>query len=235
MSRLYCIGVGPGDPELLTLKAYRLLKECNVIFCPTSKKGKESRAYSIVKGIIDERSIKPEVIELVFPMVKDKSILEETWKSNAKAIADRCSEKSVYLCVGDPSLYSTFSHLYKHLKSYDIEVEMVPGIASMLSFAAEAKISLADGDQILSIIPACYDLDRAMKIADASDTLVFLKDGRYFGNVMKVLKDSKFSNGKLAVAQDVSSSNSKIAIANIDSIKDIPVEKYFSIMVAKDE
>ena len=235
--KLYCIGVGPGDPELLTLKAYKLLKECDTIFCPTSRKGKESIALSIVKPVIEERDIKPEIIELVFPMVKDKSILEHAWKNNAKAIVDRCKRggKVVYLCVGDPSLYSTFSHIHKQLKMYDIEVEIIPGIASMLSFAAEAKISLADGDQILTIIPACYDLARAMSIADASDTLIFLKDGRYFANVMKVLKSSKFRDGRLAIAQDVSSDKSKVTIADINDINDIPVEKYFSIMVVKDE
>ncbi len=235
--KLYCIGVGPGDPELLTLKAYRLLKECNTILCPTSKKEKESIALSIVKPIIGERDSKPEIIKLVFPMVKDKSILEETWKNNAKAILDRCKKggKVVYLCVGDPSLYSTFSHIHKQLKMYEMDIEIIPGIASMLSFAAEAKISLADGDDILTIIPACYDLERAMNIADASDTLIFLKDGRYFANVMHVLKSSKFRDGKLAIAQDVSSDDSKITMTSISSIKDIPVEKYFSIMVVKDE
>ncbi|RMF29463.1 MAG: precorrin-2 C(20)-methyltransferase [Candidatus Nitrosothermus koennekii] len=235
MSKLYCIGVGPGDPELITLKGYKRLKECDTIFCPTARKGKESIALSIARSIIEERSVKPKIIELVFPMVKDKSMLEDAWKNNAKIIAEECTDNSVYLCVGDPSLYSTFSYIYKELKNYDIDVEIIPGIASMLSFAAETKISLAEGDDILTIIPACYDLDRAMKVADASNTLIFLKDGRYFANVMKVLKNSKFKKGRLAIAEDVSSNTSKALITDISSIKDIPVEKYFSIMVVKDE
>ncbi len=234
MSKLYCIGCGPGDHELLTLKAARLLRDCDIIFCPTSRKGRESMALSIVKPIINERRVKPEIVELIFPMVKDKSVLEEAWENNARIISERCRGRlAVYLCVGDPSLYSTFSHIHKRLAD-DIEVEIVPGIASILSFAAEAKISLADGDQILSIIPACYDLERAKSIADASDTLVFLKDGRYFPNVISILRNSKFKDGKMVIAEDVSTAN-KISITNVSEIKDIPVSKYFSIMVVKDE
>ena len=235
--KLYCIGCGPGDPELLTLKAKRLIDTCDTIFCPTSKHDRESKALSIVKPIINSRSIKPEIIQLVFPMVKDKCILEQRWEENAKAIADKCREgkRVVYLCVGDPSLYSTFSHIYKKLKAYeDIEVEIIPGIASILSFAAEAKISLAEGDDILAIIPACYDLSRAFEIAKASNTLIFLKDGRYFSNVMKILKDSKFKDGTIAIAEDVSIDD-KIKVSKVKDINNIPVEKYFSLMVVKDE
>ncbi len=237
MKMLYCVGCGPGDYELLTLKAARLIKECEIIFYPTSKKGRESIALSIIKPIIDARENKPELIELIFPMVKDKRVLEETWSKNAKIIAENCKDGkiAVYLCVGDPSLYSTFSHIYKRLKDYNLTIEIVPGIASMLSFAAEAKINLAEGDDILSIIPACYDLERAKSIAEASDTLIFLKDGRYFANVMKILRDSKFKNSKLAIAENISSENSVIKISSIKDFNDIPVAKYFSIMVVKNE
>ncbi len=234
--KLYCIGCGPGDPELLTIKAVKLLKECDTIFCPISRKGKKSVALSIVEPILEERSIKPEIIELYFPMVKDKNILKDTWKNNAKIIIDHCKDgkKAVYLCVGDPSLYSTFSHIYEELKNYnEIEVEIIPGIASLLSFAAEAKIPLAQEDEIIAIIPACYDLSRVKNIADNTDTMIFLKDGRYFENVMSILKSSKFKDGTIAIAQDVSLKESVIKRANINDIKDIPVEKYFSIMVAK--
>src|SRR5579885_522787 len=117
MPDLICVGCGPGDPELLTVKAVKAIQNADVIMCPTSKEGKDSIAYSIVSSLVDP-SKKPEVVNLVFPMVKDKDILEETWEKNAQIIAEavRKDKNVVYLTVGDPSLYSTWIYVNRELK-----------------------------------------------------------------------------------------------------------------------
>jgi len=235
--KLFCVGCGPGDPELLTIRALNLIQEADVIFVPTSKFNKPSIALSIVEKHLKKTT---EVINLVFPMIKDRDSLKEYWKKNAFEIVQmvRARKKTLYLTVGDPSLYSTWIYIHKELKRnyQDIEIEIIPGITSIFAFAAEAKISLVEGDENLSIVPACYDLNKVKNTVKSSDTIVFLKDGRYFDNVIEMLSDTGFSDeSKIAIAQDVSTEEN---ILEIKSLKDIkgkkqPSSKYFSIMVVK--
>ncbi|MGZ5510526.1 MAG: precorrin-2 C(20)-methyltransferase [Nitrososphaeraceae archaeon] len=178
--KLFCVGCGPGDPELLTIKALNLIKEADVIFVPTSKSDKPSIALSIVAKYINKST---KIINLVFPMIKDKNSLKEYWKKNTSEISEmvRTGKKTLYLTVGDPSLYSTWIYIHRELKNNhkDIEIEIIPGITSIFAFAAESKISLVEGDEHLSVVPACYDLNKVKNTVKSSDTIVFLKDGRY--------------------------------------------------------
>ena len=191
--KLFCVGCGPGDPELLTIRALNLITEADVIFVPTSKLDKPSIALSIVAKYIKETT---KIINLVFPMVKDKDSLKDYWKKNTLEISQmvRTGKKTLYLTVGDPSLYSTWIYIHRELKKNhkDIEIEIIPGITSIFAFAAESKISLVEGNEHLSIVPACYDLNKVKNTVKASDTIVFLKDGRYFDNVIEMLSDSGF-------------------------------------------
>jgi precorrin-2/cobalt-factor-2 C20-methyltransferase len=113
--RLFCVGCGPGDPELLTIRALNLITEADVIFVPTSKLDKPSIALSIVAKYIKETT---KIINLVFPMVKDKESLKDYWKKNTLEISQmvRSGKKTLYLTVGDPSLYSTWIYIHRELK-----------------------------------------------------------------------------------------------------------------------
>ena len=235
--KLFCIGCGPGDPELLTIKALNLIKEADVIFVPTSKSDKPSIALSIVSQFINKTT---KIVNLVFPMVKDKNSLKEYWKKNTLEISEmvRTGKKTLYLTVGDPSLYSTWIYIHRELKNNhkDIEVEIIPGITSIFAFAAESKISLVEGDEHLSVVPACYDLDKVKNTVKSSDTIVFLKDGRYFDNVIDMLSETGFSDeSQIAIAQDVSTQKNILEIKLLKDIKGKkqPSQTYFSIMVVK--
>ena len=105
-SVLYCIGCGPGDPELVTIKAINLIKNADIIFTPTARENKPSVALSIVEKYVSKGT---EVRQLIFPMTKDVTKLKESWKNNANEISEavRIGKKAVYLTVGGPSLYST--------------------------------------------------------------------------------------------------------------------------------
>ena len=183
MSELICVGCGPGDPELLTVKAVKAIKNAEVIVCPTSKEGKPSIVYSIIESLVDE-SKKPEVVNLVFPMVKEKDTLENSWQQNAQTIAEKVlsGKKVVYLTVGDPYLYSTWIYIDRELqaKHPEIKISVIPGIVSMFTFASKVGISLAEGAETMAVIPSCYDLSRVKETAKNCDTMIFLKDGRYF-------------------------------------------------------
>ncbi|NOJ26520.1 MAG: precorrin-2 C(20)-methyltransferase [Nitrososphaera sp.] len=236
--KLFCVGCGPGDPELLTVKAVNLIKGAEVIFAPTAREGKPSIALSVVEQYIDKST---KTASLIFPMVKDRESLKDYWQRNADEIASevRSGKKVIYLTVGDPALYSTWIYIHRELKKRhpDIEIEVIPGVASIFAIANKAKISLAEGDEIIAVVPACYDLERVKKTAGACDTVVFLKDGRYFDNVIEMLGQAGFpDDAAIAIAQDVSAPEGEILeLTNLAQQRGRkgPAEKYFSIMVAK--
>ena len=117
MTSLIGIGVGPGDPDLLTVKAVKAIQNADIIMCPASKEDRPSIALSVVSSIID-KSKNQEIVKLIFPMTKDKDVLEQTWKRNAKIMAKKVlsGKNVVYLTVGDPYLYSTWIYMHKDLK-----------------------------------------------------------------------------------------------------------------------
>lgn len=235
--KLFCVGCGPGDPELLTVKAVNIIKTAEVIFAPTARENKPSIALSVVERYLTEST---KTVSLVFPMIKDKESLMDHWKKNALEIfnAVKSEKKVVYLTVGDPALYSTWIYIQRELSQNheNIEFEIVPGVTSMFAFAARAKMSLAEGDETVAIIPACYDLNRITQVAKCCDTLIFLKDGRYFDTVIEMLSAAGFAdNSAIAIAQEISADRE---ILEVKKLRDLvgtkgPVDKYFSIMVAK--
>lgn len=235
--KLFCIGCGPGDPDLLTLKALNLIKDAEVIFVPTSRPNKESIVLSIVQKFIMSKT---QIKNLIFPMVKNRDSLQDQWKFNAEEIAKvvREGKRTIYLTVGDPSLYSTWIYIHREIRKNhsDIEIEIIPGITSIFAFAAEARLSLVEGDETLSIVPACYDLNKVKKTVMSSDTIVFLKDGRYFDNVIEMLSDVGFTDdSQIAIATDVSTNKNTLEMKTLGKIKGKKQQnqKYFSIMVVK--
>jgi len=238
MPQLICVGCGPGDPELLTVKAVKAIKDAEVIMCPTSKEGKPSMALSVVSKILD-KSKKQEIINLVFPMTKDRDTLETTWRKNATILAESVlsGKKVVYLTVGDPYLYSTWIYLHREIEKNhpEIEIIVIPGIVSMFTFASKVGISLAEGAEKITVVPSCYDLSKVKELAKNSDTMIFLKDGRYFDQVIKLLKEAGFSDDSIfAIGQDLDTEHEivkKLTLGQVTS--DTMTTKYFSIMVVK--
>ncbi len=171
MPELIGIGVGPGDPELLTVKAVNAIHNADVIMCPASKEDRPSIALSIVSSIID-KSKNQEIVRLIFPMTKNKEVLEATWKKNAKIMAEKVlsGKDVVYLTVGDPYLYSTWMYMYKEIKTNHptMKISAIPGIVSIFTFASKVGISIAEGAEKVAIIPSCYDLSSVKEIAKHS-------------------------------------------------------------------
>ena len=238
MTGLIGIGVGPGDPDLLTVKAVKAIQNADIIMCPASKEDRPSIALSVVSPLID-KSKNQEIVKLIFPMTKDKDILEETWKKNARIMAQKVllGKNVVYLTVGDPYLYSTWIYMHKDLKENhpSMEISVIPGIVSMFTFASKAGVSIAEGADKVAIIPSCYDLSSVKEIAKNSETMVFLKDGRYFDQVIDVLKESGFPDDSIfAIGQDLGTENEIIRKMTLGEVNDESLTtKYFSILVVK--
>ena len=238
MTSLIGIGVGPGDPELLTVKAVKAIQNADIIMCPASNEDRPSIALSVVSSIID-KSKNQEIIKLIFPMTKDKDVLEQTWKKNAKIMAETVlsGKNVVYLTVGDPFLYSTWIYMHKDLKENypDMNISVIPGIVSIFTFAAKVGVSVAEGSEKVAIIPSCYDLSSVKEIAKHTESMIFLKDGRYFDQVIKMLKESGFPDDSIfAIGQDLGTENEIIRKMTLGEVNDGTLTtKYFSILVVK--
>ena len=177
--KLYGIGVGPGDTELLTLKAARILKSVPVIFSPKSSKEKESIALSIVKPILEEREDykKLMLVAPIFPMIEDKDELEKIWTSASELIAQYLDtgRDVAFITLGDPSIFSTYSYVQKKLID-DYEIETIPGITSFTACAAARNKALVEQNDILSVVPKIDE--RLGEVLEYSDSIVLMKASR---------------------------------------------------------
>ena len=238
MPELVGIGVGPGDPELLTVKAVKTIQNADVIMCPASKEDRPSIALSVVNSLIDKTK-NQEIVKLIFPMTKDKDVLETHWKENSKIMAEKVlsGKNVVYLTVGDPYLYSTWIYMHREIRQNhpDMKITVIPGIVSMFTFASKVGVSIAEGAEKVAIIPSCYDLSSVKEIAKNSEVLVFLKDGRYFDQVIELLKESGFpDNSIFAIGQDLGTEKEIIRKLTLGEVNDDTLTtKYFSILVVK--
>lgn len=144
--KLFGLGVGPGDPELLTIKALRIIKESDVIAVPGNDI-KGSVAYQIVKGVYEELDNK-NLIPVAMPMTKDPKVLEENHKKAADNVERYLKEgkQVAFLTLGDPTVYSTYLYVHKRILERGYEAEIVSGITSFCAVAAEIKYgSCGDG------------------------------------------------------------------------------------------
>ena len=190
--KLYGIGVGPGDTELLTLKAARILKSVPVVFTPKSSKEKDSIALSIVKPILEERDDYKRLMLVtpIFPMIEDKDELEKIWQSASEMIAQYLdSGRDVaFITLGDPSVFSTYAYVQKRLID-DYEIETVPGITSFTACAAARNKALVEQNQILSIVPKIDE--RLGDVLEYSNSVVLMKASRNTSELEATIEKDK--------------------------------------------
>ena len=177
--KLIGIGVGPGDTELLTLKAAKVLKTVPVVFSPKSSKEKESIALSIVRPILEERKDYKRLmlVEPIFPMIEDKKELEKIWTSASEMIAQYLdSGRDVaFITLGDTSIFSTYSYVQRKLIDR-YEIETIPGITSFTACAAARNKALVEQNDLLTIVPKIDD--RLEEVLEYSDSIVLMKASR---------------------------------------------------------
>lgn len=190
--KLIGIGVGPGDTELLTLKAAKVLKSVPVVFSPKSSKEKESIALSIVKPILEERKDYKRLmlVEPIFPMIENKKELEKIWTSASELIAQylETGRDVAFITLGDPSIFSTYSYVQKKLID-KYEIETIPGITSFTACAAAKNKALVEQNDILTIVPKIDD--RLEEILDYSDSIVLMKASRNTSRLESTIEDKK--------------------------------------------
>jgi len=189
MARIYAVGVGPGDPELLTRKAERILRQVPVVCAPAASAGDSSHALSIVEPLLDRT--RQEVIVRVFPMKKDQEGLDEFWEEAASTVLAhiRRGKDVAFITIGDPFLYSTFLYLYRIFRERhpDIPIEIVPGVSSITAAAVAAGIPLAAASERIAILPATFEEEKLRRTLLDFDTVVLMKVNRVFDRVYSLL------------------------------------------------
>ena len=186
---LYGIGVGPGDPELITLKALKVLQSVPHIFASCSTKNTYSLALSIVRCHLNGAGIE----HLPFPMTKDPEVLASAWEKNARRVLEVLATGSdaAFVTLGDPLTYSTFGYLLKTLKRLNPQVGIVtiPGITSYSAAAALTQIPLTEGEESFYLVSGALGAAQLKEVIDKSDNIVILKTYRYFDEIYQVLED----------------------------------------------
>ncbi len=193
------IGVGPGDPDLLTVKAIKALEDVDVICAPKSRESKPSLALSIVQVILDNTKKEYKLLEPLFPMIEDEEALKEYWNSAADMIREELDAglDVAFITLGDPTIYSTFAYVFQHIKNFDYETSIIPGITSFNGCAASAKIALAEKDEIMVIVPKVDD--RLAQILEHGDTFVIMKTSRHSGLLEEIINNDKRNKDVISV------------------------------------
>ena len=221
---IYGVGVGPGDPELMTLKSVRLILENDVIAVP-GKNARGSAAYQIAVKIIPELADK-ELVAVCMPMTKDRKLLDEAHKKAAEqleAYLDK-GKNVVFLTLGDPSIYSTFSYLKRILENDGYTAEPVSGVPSFCAAAARLGIPLAESDEQLHIIPALHISEDSLSYPG---NYVLMKSASHIKEVKELLEKSDLS---VYMAENCGMGPEKI-YRSADEIPD--TAGYFSLIIAK--
>lgn len=197
IGNFYGIGLGPGDPELLTIKAIHIIQEVDYIFVPKSDTKEGSLALEIVKDHVNEKR----VIEQIYPMTKDKSILNAAWLKSAEEIhAEVTNGHDVaYLTLGDPMTFSTYIYLLRHLNAMlpGHAIHTIPGITSYNAAACMANYPLLTGDERLAVIPVPKDLMELRPILESFDTVVMMKVAKQLDDVIQLLEEMNLAGNAL--------------------------------------
>lgn len=229
IGKLYGLGVGPGDPELMTLKAVRLIRECDVIVIPASGK-MVNVAYEIARGAVPEIEEK-ELLELSMPMIREEDKLAESHDKAADAViaALEAGKDAAFLTLGDPSIYSTYIYVHDRVGARGYDTEIVPGIPSFCAVAARLNEGLTEASEALHIIPASYEgMEEAMLL---SGTRVLMKSGKAIGKVKEFLSQlSRQPSVKMVERCGMQGERVFTRLEDIDEDAG-----YFSILVVKDK
>jgi len=188
---LYGIGVGPGDPELITLKAVNILKKVDIVFTAASVRRNYSLAVNIAKPHIDEKT---EIRILKFSMVKDRKASQKSWENNAKEILCELEKgkNAAFLTVGDPLTYSTFGYILKNIinLSSDTSIVTIPGITSYQAAAARINTPLVEDKESLLLTSGAYGGDNLRKCCGNIENVVMLKAYRNLKDNINALEET---------------------------------------------
>ena len=196
----YGIGVGPGDPELLTVKAINAIKKVDVLIAPKTEKKDGSVALSIARPYLKDEV---EIVYQVFPMVKGFADNTEAWEENKSEILEllRAGKNVAFLTLGDPMFYSTYIYVYRLLEHEDVEIITVPGVPAFAAIASQIGTPIVEGDDVLAVIPATASPDKIQNALAAADNVVMMKVYKNFSDVAHQLSAHGLAKNAVLVSR----------------------------------
>jgi precorrin-2/cobalt-factor-2 C20-methyltransferase len=204
LGKLYGVGVGPGAPDLLTLRAVEVLKRADVLALPRASEFARSMAWRIIEPVVGKRD-GVERLLLTFPMSKDPAEVRPCIDEAVRQIGERLQRG---LCVafateGDPSVFSTFIYVRREaLRRFPgLEVEVVPGVTSITAVPAVSGVSLADGQERFAVVPATYGIDDLIDVLGRFDTVVLMKIGGEMPKVIRALERTRLLDRAVFVSK----------------------------------
>lgn len=229
--RLYGVGVGPGDPELLTLKARRVLQQVPIVCVPQAETSTDSYALSIVREFLDLE--KQEVLRIPFP-TDDEEAAGDVWRKAAETLAERLNagQDVAFITEGDPMLYSTFSYVLESIRDNhpEIPVEIVPGVSSVMAAAASAVAPLVTHGQRLAILPAVYGIDDLRQAIASYDTIVLMKVNRTLLDALVNLEKLGLA-GKAIYVRRASTAREQV-VRDLQQLSEENLD-YFSLLIIR--
>lgn len=228
MRKFVGIGVGPGDPDLLTVRAVKELEKADVIICPIAREGSESVAYKIAEPHIQGG----EILRMVFPMTHDKDVLKKAWDENAKEIKSLLDNGKyvVFMTLGDPAVYSTYMYMVDILQHMDIEVVTIPGIPSFVNIANSINVPLMMGDEALTVVPMMKDGKAVEKALDDFENVVIMKPSHNRDLLVKFIEERKLQDRFVLVTS--SGTDKEKTITDIEELRNYTIP-YLSTMIVK--
>lgn len=198
--KLFGIGVGPGDPELLTVKAIKAIEQLDVIIAPKTEKKDGSVALNIARQYIQPKT---EIVYQVFPMTVGFAEDDTAWQGNkAEILALLEQGKNVgFLTLGDPMFYSTYIYVFRLLKQENVVIETIPGIPAFGAIGSATNTPIVEGDSILSIIPANMPPERVKAALKTCDNAVLMKVYKNFDDVVDMLAEEKLAKQALLASR----------------------------------
>ncbi len=226
---LYGIGVGPGDPDLITLKAVKTLHRVDVVLAAASTKNEASLALSIATPHL---ALGVEILRLGFPMPRDAAVLDAAWNANAKAVAEilDAGKSAAFLTLGDPLTYSTFGYLARALAPRtNAPVEVVPGVTSYQAAAARTGRVLVESGESMAVVSGVADEASLTRVLENAQSAVILKAYKNLPVIRRVLKKLGLDDACVFVTR--LGLEGEEVISGLDNLPEKP--SYFSLLLVR--